>query len=82
MKLAIKIGDKATVLTGKFAGKQAEVTAIDKRNLRVQLAGLKKQTVKTKKGNKDLHGTFHVTSLKIEQKPAEAAAPAAATPAA
>lgn len=78
MKLGIKIGDKAKVIKGKFAGKEADVLFIDKKNLRVRLNGLKKLSLKTKKGDKEVHGTFHLSSLQI-QKPVAATetAPAA-----
>lgn len=66
MKLAIKPGDKVRVIKGKLAGKEASIIAIDKKAKRVRLEGLKKKKVKTKKGKeKELHGTFHVSSLRI-----------------
>jgi ribosomal protein L24 len=76
MKLAIKVGDKVQVVVGKLAGKEAAIIFIDKKNNRVRLEGLKVvKAAKGKKGGKDLHGTFHVSSLKALPKPA-AAAPA------
>lgn len=82
MKIELKLGDKVEILNGKFAGKEAQVLFIDKKTLRVRLDGLKKQTIKTKKGEtKELHGTFSLTNLKIkkaEQKQEAAAAPAPA----
>lgn len=86
MKLTMKVGDKVKVLKGKLAGKEANVVAIDKKNYRVKLAGLKVSKQKSKKGKaSDLHGSFHVTSLVALNKPAAetpvetvvAAAPAA-----
>ena len=64
MKLAFKIGDKVKVLRGKLAGKEAVVQFIDKRSKRVRLEGLKK-IKSTKKGGKELHGTFHINSLSV-----------------
>lgn len=64
MKLAIKIGDKVKVLRGKSAGKEAVVQFIDKRSKRVRLEGLKKVKA-SKKGGKELHGTFHINSLLV-----------------
>ncbi len=64
MKLNFKIGSDAKVIVGKYAGKQAKVVAIDKRSNRVRLDGLKVVKAGGKKGGKkDLHGTFHVSSL-------------------
>jgi len=66
MKLDIKIGDKVQVNQGKFAGKEAKILFLDKKNKRARLEGLKKHKVKTKKGDsKDLHGTFHFSSLTL-----------------
>lgn len=61
MKLGVKVGDQALVLTGKFKGKQANVVAVDKKNSRIRLEGLKV----VKSGKKALHGTFHRASLQI-----------------
>lgn len=64
MKIGLNVGDKVKVLVGKFAGKEDVVTFIDKRTKRVRLEKLKK--LKTKgKGGKELHGTFHLTSLSV-----------------
>ncbi len=86
MKIALKIGDTVTVTEGKYSGKEAKVLFIDKKNLRVRLEGLKKQTVKTKKGaTKELHGTFSLANIKIKQAEQKQEAPVAApapTPAA
>jgi len=76
MKLGIKIGDKVVVTTGKLAGKEAAIVFIDKKNKRVRLEGLKVIKAKTKKGTKDLHGTFHLSSLKALAKPEATAAAA------
>lgn len=78
MKLAIKVGDKVQVITGKFAGKEDTVAAIDKKSNRVRLNALKKS--KATKGGKQNHGTFHVLSLKVLKAPEkqEEAAPQAA----
>jgi ribosomal protein L24 len=84
MKLTMKVGDKVKVLKGKLVGKEANVVAIDKKNYRVKLAGLKVSKQKSKSGKSvDLHGSFHVTSLVSLNKPAaevptETAAPAEA----
>lgn len=77
MKLDIKVGDKVLVLKGKDAGKEANVVAVDKRSYRYRLEGLKVQTVKSKKGaSRDLHGTYHLSSIKkvIVEAPAQEAA--------
>lgn len=84
MKLTMKVGDKVKVLKGKLAGKEANVVAIDKKNYRVKLEGLKVSKQKSKKGKaSELHGSFHITSLATLAKPAaqdkaEASAPAEA----
>lgn len=71
MKLQAKIGDKATVITGKFKGKEANIVAIDKKNLRVRLEGLKLSKSKLKNGKfKELHSTFHVSNLVIAKNSA------------
>lgn len=74
MKLEIRSGDKVQVIKGKFSGKEAKVLFIDKKTGRSRLEGLKKIQVKTKKGeSKELHGTFHLTSLKLlKQEPPKA----------
>jgi|APSaa5957512535_1039671.scaffolds.fasta_scaffold58072_4 ribosomal protein L24 len=69
MKLALKIGDEVTVVAGKFYGKNDKISFIDKKNNRVRLEKLKKVKAKGSKG-KDLHGTFHVASLKLVVKEA------------
>ncbi len=81
MKVTLKVGDKVTVNTGKFAGKEDVVSFIDKKTYRVRLEKLKKTKAKSKKGGAvELHGTFHISSL-TAIKPAAAetteAAPAA-----
>lgn len=81
MKIALKVGDKVRVLAGKFTGKEDVVSFIDKKNGRVRLETLKKQKVKTKKGTKDLHGTFHLTSLKSLKAATETVAAATEQPA-
>lgn len=84
MKLTMKVGDKVKVLKGKLAGKEANVVAIDKKNNRVKLAGLKVSKQKNKSGKSvDLHGSFHIASLAslnkpVAEVPAETAAPAEA----
>lgn len=84
MKLTMKVGDKVKVLKGKLAGKEANVVAIDKKNHRVKLAGLKVSKQKNKNGKSvDLHGSFHITSLAslnkpVAEAPTETAAPAEA----
>jgi ribosomal protein L24 len=75
MKIELKVGDKVKVNVGKFAGKEDTVQFIDKKSKRVRLESLKKQKVKTKKGQKDLHGTFALANLTVLK--AEAAAEAA-----
>ena len=86
MKIELKIGDKVTVLNGKFAGKEASILFIDKKTKRVRLDGLKKQTIKTKKGSaKELHGTFGMANVKakqVEKKEEPKQEAAAPTPAA
>ncbi len=74
MKLAFKVGDKVKVLRGKYIGKEAVIQFIDKRSNRCRLDGLKKIKVKTKKDSKELHGTFHITSLQVIKAEAPAAA--------
>lgn len=76
MKIGLKVGDKVKVLTGKCAGKEAAIVAIDKKTARVKLDGLKKSKVKTKKGDsKELHGTFYARNLElIKEEPAPAPA--------
>jgi len=77
MKLAIKIGDKVQVTKGTSYGKEAKVVEIDKKNNRYKLDSLKKSKSKGK-GGKELHGSFHVASLRLlkaeppkkEEKPA------------
>lgn len=59
MSLGLKMGDKVRVLKGKFKGQEDVVFAIDKKNKRIHLAKLKK----TKADKKELHGTFHLSSL-------------------
>lgn len=86
MKFDIKVGNKVAVTKGKFFGKEAVVTAVDKKNKRIQLDSLKKSKSKAK----DLHGTFHYSSLRLLNPPApkaeeapvaeKAAAPAPAVP--
>lgn len=74
MKMPLKVGDKVKVLLGKYAGKEDKVAFIDKKNLRVRLEKLKKEKIKTKKGEaKELHGTFYLRNLELvkEEKPAE-----------
>lgn len=66
MKFDIKVGTKVAVTKGKFAGKEAVVTAVDKKNKRIQLDKLKK----SKSKNKELHGTFHYSSLRLVNPPA------------
>lgn len=75
MKFDIKVGNKVAVTKGKFAGKEALVTKIDKKNKRIQLDSLKKSQSK----KKELHGTFHYSSLRLLTPPAPKAeeAPAA-----
>lgn len=80
MKLNVKIGDKGKVMVGKSRGLQGAVVFIDKKSKRVRLAGVKVFKSKGKKGPQDLHGTFHLSSLKIESTP-EAPAPEASAPA-
>jgi ribosomal protein L24 len=71
MKFSYKVGDKVQVTVGKHAGKEAAISSIDKKAKRLQLDGLKKQKIKTKKGaSKELHGTFHVSSVKAIAAPA------------
>lgn len=65
MKIELNVGDKVKVLVGKFAGKEDTVDFIDKKSKRVRLTNLKKQKVKLKKGEKQLHGTFHLGSLLV-----------------
>lgn len=75
MKLEIKVGDKVKVTQGKFEGKESKVVFIDKKNLRFRLDGLKVIKSKSKKGaGKDLHGTFHLSSLQLikPEQPTEA----------
>lgn len=76
MKFDIKVGNKVAVTKGKFSGKEAVVTAVDKKNKRIQLDSLKK----SKSKSKELHGTFHYSSLRLITPPAPKAeeAPAAA----
>lgn len=73
MKSTLKIGDKVVVTKGKYLGKEDKILACDKKNNRIRLEVLKKQPVKTKKGAKEIHGTFHVSSLKLiaPEKPKE-----------
>jgi len=81
MKYSIKIGDKVKITKGKFSGKEDKVLEIDKKNNRIKLEKLKKDKVKTKKGDKELHGTFHISSvaaLKVVEKPKKEEAPAEA----
>lgn len=80
MKLEIKVGSKVKVTQGKFAGKDSKVIFIDKKNLRFRLDGLKVIKSKGKKGGKDLHGTFHLSSLSLikPEQPTEASAETAA----
>ena len=74
MKLGIKIGDKAKVLTGKHKGQEATVAGFDKKTARVRLTGLKV----SKSGKKELHGSFHRKSIEVVKVEAPAAAEAAA----
>jgi len=77
MKLGLKTGDTVEIIKGKYTGKKSKIVKIDKQRERVVLDGLKKSKVKTKKNEtKELHGSFHVTSLKLF-KEVKAAAPAA-----
>lgn len=66
MKFDIKVGNKVAVTKGKFTGKEAVVTAVDKKNKRIQLDSLKK----IKSDKKELHGTFHYSSLRLLTPPA------------
>ncbi|MBF0106170.1 MAG: 50S ribosomal protein L24 [Deltaproteobacteria bacterium] len=81
MKLEIKTGDKVHVLKGKFFGKEAVVLSVDKKTNRYKLDGLKNKKVQTKKGSSvELHGTFHVSNLKVVKPEAPKAEPVKETP--
>lgn len=61
MKLGMKIGDTVEVVKGKFAGQKSKITKLDKRSGRVVLEKLKKEKTKAK----ELHGSFHASSLQL-----------------
>lgn len=73
MSLGLKMGDKVRVLKGKFKGQEDVVFAIDKKNKRIHLAKLKK----TKADKKELHGTFHLSSLFVIRPEKKAEEPTA-----
>lgn len=81
MKTPLKTGDQAKVLVGKFSGKTAQVIGVDSKAKRVRLEGLKVLEISNKKGQKkQLHGTFHLSSLQVirpeppkKEEPAETA---------
>lgn len=77
MKFEIKEGSKVKVVAGKHAGTEAAVIAVDTKNKRIKLDGVKVKKVKTKKGEqKELHGTFHVSSLQLVKEEPKTEAPA------
>lgn len=76
MKLQVKIGDKALILTGKCKGKEAKILFVDKKSGRVRLEGVKILKSKLKGGkSKELHGSLHISSLQVikPEAPVEAA---------
>lgn len=49
MKLSIKKGQKVKLISGEFKGKTGEVLEIDKKNLKVRVAGISIKSVFNKR---------------------------------
>ena len=66
MKLKIKKGSTVEVIAGADKGKKGNVLELDKKNLRIKVAGVRVQThYDRKEGLKKLEGFFDYSNVKL-----------------
>lgn len=74
-KLKIRKGAKVQVIAGADKGKTGTVLAVDSRNMKVKVEGVKVMTHFDKKeGQKTLEGFFDYSNVKLLEAPAAKAA--------